>query len=201
LDPAHPLFLSLPTFRMVILADEILECFFDTGFANTFHLADQPIPSSASSLTSFTTFTNIVPSSPIVGSQSSTILPPGKGLRGMLDNIVSDGLRVAGEVRKRMEDAQRELDRASASTTREDEDDDDDDNGDDINAAESRSIRSTDHDLLDTAEAEALDGVEQATTKSNPGFLDHSILDDVKPEGSVPESSHTKSSNLVEFER
>src|ERR1700712_289979 len=115
LDPANPLFISLPTFRMVILADEILESFFDTGFPNTFHLADQPIPST-SSMANLTTFTSLgrsaSSSSPAPG--GGGVVPPGKGLRGMLDNIVNDGMRVATEVRRRMEDAQRELDKASA---------------------------------------------------------------------------------------
>jgi hypothetical protein len=165
LDPANPLFISLPTFRMVILADEILESFFDTGFSNTFHLADQPIPSSASSLAAFTTFTNLGVRSASasinnVVAGSSAMLPAGKGLRGMLDSIVTDGLRVAGEVRRRMEEAQRELETAG---TQHDEEDDDDDEGDVEGLsvtkkaeADAQSLLEGDHDLLDVAEAEGL---------------------------------------------
>ena len=49
------------------------------------------------------------------------VVPPGKGLRGVLDNIVSDGMRVAAEVRRRMEEAQRELEK-NATQRPEDED-------------------------------------------------------------------------------
>jgi hypothetical protein len=171
LDPAHPLFISLPTFRMVILADEILESFFDAGFANTFLLADQPMASPPSPL-SFTTFTNLggtSSSATAAAARPGVVLPPGKGLRGMLDSIVTDGLRVATEVRRRVEEAQRELDSSAAAAgaaaaKQQQADDDDDDDDDDEGAgekraadAETRSIRSTDRDLLDTAEAEALD--------------------------------------------
>ena len=50
-------------------------------------------------------------------------MPPGKGLRGVLDNIVSDGIRMAAEVKKRMDEAQRDL----AHGREEEEDDEDDD--------------------------------------------------------------------------
>ncbi|KAI9882974.1 MAG: hypothetical protein M1823_005278 [Watsoniomyces obsoletus] len=39
LDPAHPLHITLPTFRMVILADELLELFFETSFPASFRLS------------------------------------------------------------------------------------------------------------------------------------------------------------------
>ena len=42
----------------------------------------------------------------------------------MLDNIVTDGMRVAAEVRRRMDEAQKEIDRGG--TTRGTEDDDED---------------------------------------------------------------------------
>jgi hypothetical protein len=170
LDPAHPLFISLPTFRMVILADEILESFFDAGFANTFRLADQPsTATSTPSPLSFTTFTNLGAAAAATAaagggpaSRPGVVLPPGKGLRGMLDSIVTDGLRVAGEVRRRVEEAQRELDTAAAAGAKQqpggDEDEEDEEEvGEKKGDAETRSIRSTDRDLLDTAEAEALD--------------------------------------------
>ena len=78
---------------------------------------------------------------------SGGIVPPNKGLRGVLDNIVSDGMRMAAEVRKRMDEAQRELernaldssgdsnaqrplDRTNASGGADDDDDDDYDDDD-----------------------------------------------------------------------
>lgn len=57
------------------------------------------------------------------------MVPPGKGLRGMLDNIVTDGMRVAAEVKRRMDEAQRELDKGASS--RGTGDDDDDEEGED----------------------------------------------------------------------
>ncbi|KAF2673271.1 GTPase-activating protein-like protein GYP2 [Microthyrium microscopicum] len=199
LDPAKPLFISLPTFRMVILADEVLESFFDTGFANTFLLADSPIPSSASAMASLTTFTNLGRASPAtVAQHPGIILPPTKGLRGMLDNIVNDGMRVAHEVRRRMEDAQRELDRASAAGASPDEEDDDDHDEHDEKMSshmdpDRRSVLSTDRDLLETAEAEGVDsGSGRANSVRGTSLLDEPIGE--KKEGE-------QSAKVVEFER
>jgi hypothetical protein len=198
LDPANPLFISLPTFRMVILADEILESFFDTGFANTFHLADQPIPSSASALASFTTFANlgartVGASAAGAAGAAAGVLPPGKGLRGMLDSIVTDGLRVAGEVRKRMEEAQRELDRAGAGAQEESDDEQDDTGG--PGGSDGRSIRSTDHELLDTAEAETI-GMSNGGEKQ-AGAVPNLMDEDV----SKGEDAGKAGEKVVEFER
>lgn len=136
LDPNHPLFITLPTFRMLILADEVLETFFDSGFPNSFHLADAPLPAGTVSATpSLTTFANLpakvhLPQlSP--GGPGAGVMAPGKGLRGMLDNIVTDGMRVAAEVRRRMDEAQKELDRGAVTrgTGQEEEEDDEEDEG------------------------------------------------------------------------
>ncbi len=85
-------------------------------------------------------------------------MPPGKGLRGVLDNIVSDGMRVAAEVRRRMDDAQREMER---NALQRDDEDDDDEGGDGARIsggyggdAERRSVKDADRDLLEGAEAE-----------------------------------------------
>ncbi|KAI5856505.1 rab-GTPase-TBC domain-containing protein [Tricharina praecox] len=84
LNPQRPLHITLPTFRMVILADETLESFFDIGFADTFHL----LRSSNS------------PPPPVAGYG----LPSAKGIRGVLDGLVDEATRVAAEVRRRMEE-------------------------------------------------------------------------------------------------
>jgi hypothetical protein len=137
LDPNNPLHITLPTFRMVVLADELLEQFFESYFPQSFHLSDHPHPASlaASSTMSsnLTTFSNIgsIRSSSTAGSvpvagASGGIVPPGKGLRGVLDNIVTDGIRMAAEVKKRMDEAQRDLER-NALGRDEDEDEDDED--------------------------------------------------------------------------
>ncbi|EME45694.1 hypothetical protein DOTSEDRAFT_71404 [Dothistroma septosporum NZE10] len=154
LDPSSPVHITLPTFRMLILADETLESFFDSGFANSFHLADAPLPSSTLTSPSFLGLHNapassaapvqqLGPGGTMVGGSAAGVVAPGKGLRGMLDNIVTDGMRVAQEVKRRMDEAQKELDRGASTRGTGDEDDDDDgeDHGRD--------------DLLDAAEADA----------------------------------------------
>src|SRR2546421_5950821 len=71
LDPSHPLYITLPTFRMVILADELLEQFFESFFPQSFHLSDQPDPASFSRSTSLssnlTTFANLSSSRRVSG--------------------------------------------------------------------------------------------------------------------------------------
>jgi hypothetical protein len=128
LDPNNPLHITLPTFRMVILADEVLESFFESGFSASFRLTDSPLPSHASS-SNLTTFANAGRGGPAgtlgasVGGAGVGVVPPGKGIRGMLDNIVSDGMRVAAEVRRRMDEAQRELEQEGRQDREEEEED------------------------------------------------------------------------------
>jgi hypothetical protein len=147
LDPNHPLYITLPTFRMLILADEALETFFDSGFPNSFHLADAPLPLGTVSTTAatLTTFANLPAKVNLLptalgspgASPGSAAMAPGKGLRGMLDNIVTDGMRVAAEVRRRVDEAQKEVDRGAVtrgtqSTAAESEDDEEDEGGRDL---------------------------------------------------------------------
>ncbi|KAK4561293.1 GTPase activating protein (GAP) [Recurvomyces mirabilis] len=169
LDPSSPVHITLPTFRMLVLADETLEAFFDSGFANSFHLADAPLASSTITSPSFlgavgqasaSASSAMGASSSGLGIGGGTVSPaylglpaispggaaagvvgPGKGLRGVLDNIVTDGMRVAAEVRRRMDEAQRELDRGASGKGG--EADDDDEEGEDMG------------DLLEGAEADA----------------------------------------------
>lgn len=162
LDPSSPLHITLPTFRMLVLADETLEAFFDSGFANSFHLADAPLPSSTLTSPSFLNLHNAAPSNgqPLIptispgGPGAGIVAPGGKGLRGMLDNIVTDGMRVAAEVRRRMDEAQKEMDRgASTRGTEDDEEEDGEDQG---------------RDLLDVAEADAGVKAEQQNVLDKP---------------------------------
>lgn len=216
LDPAHPLFITLPTFRMLVLADEVLEHFFDAALPASFHLADEPAPSSSAlSSANLTTFANLgitgrisrplATASTMDVPGAGGIVPPGRGLRGMLDNIVSDGMRVASEVRRRMEEAGRELDRAGASGKEDDGDGEDDEDeqegakgygGD----AERRSVRSVDMDLLEGAEAAEFGG---STTSGVVGKAGESLLDDVNmgPTAESPVGSRNRGMNVVEFER
>ena len=173
LDPATPVYITLPTFRMLVLADETLESFFDSGFANSFHLADAPLPSSTITSPTFLDLTSappnagapamLGPGSGMVGGEGAGVVPPGKGLRGMLDNIVTDGMRVAAEVRRRMDEAQKELDRgASTRGTEDDDEDDGDDQG---------------RDLLEGAEADA-GGVGAKAQPAAPSLLDQPAVEE-----------------------
>ena len=189
LDPNNPLHITLPTLRMVVLADELLEQFFESYFPQSFHLSDHPHPASlaassslSSNLTTFSNIGNARPSASIVAGvpvagASGGIVPPGKGLRGVLDNIVTDGIRMAAEVKKRMDDAQRELERNALGGRDEEDDEDEDDEYPSRQGAsaaamaggisswgagaygadpERRSVREADRDLLEGAEAEVM---------------------------------------------
>jgi hypothetical protein len=190
LDPNKPLHITLPTFRMVILADEVLEQFFEVGFSSSFRLADESLPFSSSS-SNLTTFSNAGKQNSashsgmgVVGGAGAGIVPPGKGLRGMLDNIVTDGMRVAAEVRRRYDEAQKELDK-EARHGREDDDEEED------------AMHAKDADLLEGAETAGVD-----TTKSDtaPNLL--------SPGGASGELKTTRnrsgsdaSRRVLEFER
>lgn len=147
LDPSNPLHITLPTFRMVILADDLLQQFFESAFPESFHLSDHPAHSpSQAPLTTFSSPTPALHAAPHGG-----IVPPAKGLRGVLDNIVSDGMRVAGEVRKRVDEAQREIERSALQRSETDVDDEDDKGA--YGEADRRSVREGDRELLEGEEA------------------------------------------------
>lgn len=177
LDPSSPVHITLPTFRMLILADETLESFFDSGFANSFHLADAPLPSSTVTSPSFLSLhsapsnagtpASIGALSP--GGAGAGVVPPGKGLRGMLDNIVTDGMRVAAEVRRRMDEAQKELDKGASTRGTEDDDDDEGDEGG--------------RDLLEGAEADA--GGNVKAEHGDTSLLDKPLVEEPRPGGSA----------------
>jgi len=205
LDPSNPLHITLPTFRMVVLADELLEQFFESSFPASFHIIDGLGSSSSSSpsagggaASTLTTFSSIgLGAGRAVGSAFGGGAGPatggaggpggaGRGLRGVLDNIVTDGMRVAAEVRRRMEEAQRELEKNALPGQRPVNDDDDEEDEEDAAALgfggggvkgkasssnlrvasgggayrgdpERRSVRGSDRDLLAGADAEAGD--------------------------------------------
>lgn len=180
LDPANPLHITLPTFRMVILADELLQQFFEFSFAESIHITPQ-VPGRTTSFSlqtpTLTTFSGL--NTPRIFAPITSSLPltphknhhppmgaPAKGIRGLLDNIVTDGMRVAAEVRKRMDEAQKEIERGA--TGREDDYDDDDEEDADVRlqgflaGTEKRSVREHDRELLDGAEVGSIkeeDGV------------------------------------------
>ncbi|OJJ58297.1 hypothetical protein ASPSYDRAFT_1047235 [Aspergillus sydowii CBS 593.65] len=200
LDPNNPLHITLPTFRMVVLADELLEQFFDSYFPQSFHLSQQgtaaaQLPSLSSNLTTFSNLGAAKPqlaaSGATVAGASGGIVPPNRGLRGVLDNIVTDGIRMAAEVKKRMDEAQRDLERNALNRDEEDDEEDDEDVipsgatappmvggisswGAGAYGAdpERRSVREADRDLLEGAEVVNIRGREDASS---------SLLDDKEP--------------------
>lgn len=109
LDPTHPIYITPSTFRMIVLADETYESFFRTQFWKSFHV-DEKIDQKAGVV---------------------------DNIRGMFNNFLADGRRVAVEVRKRMDEANKvrsnsesgstegdsKRSRASSSLIEEDEDD------------------------------------------------------------------------------
>lgn len=214
LDPSKPLHITLPTFRMVVLADELLEQFFESSFPASFRISEKLASTGpASSSSSLTTFSNIGFGRSTAGSQagiggtgSAGLVPPGKGLRGVLDNIVTDGMRVAAEVRRRMDEAQKELEKNAVQRPEDDEDEDEGYDGKGAAGgyggdAERRSVRSEDRDLLEGADAEAgsikgsLDGVSEVKqgTLSPKGSDAHRAR-------SISQAS-TDTQKVVEFER
>jgi hypothetical protein len=203
LNPAQPLYITLPTFRMVVLADELLEQFFESSFPASFHviegLQSAALVKSPQSLTTFSSigFAGSRPPVPAPGG------PPGagRGLRGVLDGIVTDGMRVATEVRRRMEEAQKELEKNALPGQRpEDEEEDDDDVGIEVGVrrgtagastdVERRSVKSLDRDLLDGVDAEA----GQSAKDQGVSLID---AGDSPGSGGQPTTSGT---GVVEFE-
>ncbi|KAH9889242.1 GTPase activating protein [Xylariomycetidae sp. FL2044] len=199
LDPSNPLHITLPTFRMVVLADELLEQFFESSFPTSLHIIDGLPSQSTSSLTTFSnmSFGRAGPA-PMAQPQPG-VAGGGRSLRGVLDNIVTDASRVASEVRRRMEEAQRELEKNALPGQRDEEEEEEEDlqgpktpigyGGD----PERRSVRSSDRDLLDGADAEA------GAIKGQEGSRQSILV----PNGGQEGSSHTANSatqNIVEFE-
>jgi Ca2+-binding EF-hand superfamily protein len=209
LDPANPLYINLPTFRMVILADEILEQFFESSFPASFRLSESGTESSqkASTASNLTTFTSFGVSRSSAGTSSAAMVPPGKGLRGVLDNIVTDGMRVAAEVKRRMDEAQRELEK---NATARDEYDDDEDGEDGGRASESyggdaerRSVREGDRDLLTGADAEIETEKEREKVTLLRRASSSKSGDSLSPDSETrtERRASTATQKVVEFER
>ncbi|CAK7229555.1 GTPase activating protein (GAP) [Sporothrix curviconia] len=218
LDPSNPLHITLPTFRMVVLADELLEQFFESSFPTSFHVIEGiSLSSPSSNASALTTFANLgigagraaaaafgsgagngnggVGAGPggglgpgVVGARPGGLQAgqafsgASRGLRGVLDNIVTDGMRVAAEVRKRMEEAQRELEKnAVPGQVRPGADADDDDDDDDLVVSRSSGNRPSDLDILEGADAEA-DGGASDGKKGTPTATAAPVVDNAKTE-------------------
>lgn len=83
LNPTKRLFITLPTLRMIILADESLERLFDYVLPSTIVLTPPQVQSTQPGL-----------------------------LRGFFDNLVSEGTRTVGEVRRRIDEVSKEVEEA-----------------------------------------------------------------------------------------
>lgn len=129
LNPKTPVVLNLPTFRMVILADETYELFFSKTLRHSVHI-DKPLDTKAATM---------------------------RNLRDMFDGLLADGREVAKKVRRRMDSAAHHSpqgDNASvksgkSSKAQEEEEERDDDFG-------VTEIDEHDKDLLLGAEAQVL---------------------------------------------
>lgn len=81
LDPTHPVYITASMFRMVILANETYSSFFENQFWKSFDL-DKP------------------------GNIDNSVFGGMVGnIRGMVNNVMADGARVATQVRKKMDEA------------------------------------------------------------------------------------------------
>jgi hypothetical protein len=101
----------------------------------------------------------------------------------MLDNIVTDGMRFTAEVRRRMDEAQKELDRGATTRGTEDDDDEEGDEGG--------------RDLLEGAEADA--GREMKSEHGELALLDKGMA--AEPQGKSPTggaSSEVEKSTMFE---
>lgn len=94
LDPTHPVYITPSMFRMIILANETYSSFFENQFWKSFDL-DTP--------------SNIGNS--MFGGMVGNI-------RGMVNNVMADGVRVANQVKKRMDDAKLRGDTGSSNEAR-----------------------------------------------------------------------------------
>ena len=196
LNPAAPLHMTLPTFRMVILADELLQQFFESAFSSSFILSTHPALSPTNTLTTFSS-PAAAPVGAVAAPRTGGVVPPSKGLRGVLDNIVSDGMRVAGEVRKRVDEVGRDLERNALSAREQQMEDGDEPYGGD---SDRKSVREGDQDLLEGADAVAGGG---GRMEANEREL---LVGEMEGVRGAPERSNTGESILggekvVEFER
>lgn len=207
LDPANPLYITLPTFRMVVLADELLEQFFESFFPSSFRVSGDSIAGgstvgSPSSLTTFSSlsFSRSSSAAALPANVSQLGVPPGKGLRGVLDNIVTDGMRVAAEVKRRMDEAQREMEKNAYPR---DDDEEDEEDGGKVSGGygadeDRRSVREGDRDLLMGADAEI--GSARGKLADSDRDYDNATLHTNSNEGRKRSVSST-TQKFVEFEQ
>ncbi len=148
LDPNHPRYITLATFRMVFLADETLELFFSETFPNSIHV-DRSIDYNKTRPTT---------------------------LRDVFDGIISDGKRVANEVKRRMD----EFDMAARASE------------------DNRSIRSRAKSNVSEDEDEEDDyGPGSLGDRDRDLLNDTEVVDVLNPSASTPDNERER----IEFQR
>ncbi|EDS88630.1 GTPase-activating protein, putative [Entamoeba histolytica HM-1:IMSS] len=178
LNPNTPVFVNLPTFRMVVLADETYELFFSKTLRTSIHVS-KPLDSK------FNTIRN---------------------LRDMFDGLLADGRKVANKVRRRMDSAATStlnnpnsggenatLKSSSPEKSKDEEDERDDDFG-------VISIDEKDKDILLGAEGQvSVDPIKNSHSTSEE-LSKFRNAEDVSKKQSIEKGVSGKDKNLIEFE-
>ncbi|KAG7661951.1 GYP2 [[Candida] subhashii] len=172
LDPQKPVFLNLPTFRMVILADETYELLFSSTLRCATHL-DMPL--------------------------DSKVGDPIRNLRDMFDGLVADGRKVATKVRLRMDSrAGNNPNSSSVSTKSKEEEEEDEEADDDFGVI---SIDESDKDLLMATEAQVLaDPIRKGAVKNDEVAKFHEAEKAAALSKKKHKDSNINDENLIEFE-
>ena len=178
LNPNTPVFVNLPTFRMVVLADETYELFFSKTLRTSIHVS-KPLDSK------FNTIRN---------------------LRDMFDGLLADGRKVANKVRRRMDSAATStlnnpniggenatLKSSSPEKSKDEEEERDDDFG-------VISIDEKDKDILLGAEGQvSVDPIKNSHSTSEE-LSKFRNAEDVSKKQSIEKGVSGKDKNLIEFE-
>lgn len=170
LNPNTPVFVNLPTFRMVVLADETYELLFSRTIRQSVHL-DAPLDSEANTM---------------------------RNLRDMFDGMLADGREVAKKVRRRMDSAATSLnpnngggDNSSIKSGGKKHEQEEEERDDDFGVID---IDERDKDLILGAEAQVLsDPVNNSLASSGQLQRFHAAESKAKDKGE-------KNENLIEFE-
>lgn len=180
LNPNTPVFVNLPTFRMVVLADETYELFFSNTLRFSIHVAK-----------------------PLDG-KFDTI----RNLRDMFDGLLADGRKVASKVRRRMDSAatnalQNNNNSNDNTTTKSNNSDkskleEEEERDDDFGVI---SIDENDKDLLLGAEGQALvDPIKNSPAGSQELARFHKAEAKSSQNKQPPKDFNEKDKNLIEFE-
>lgn len=178
LNPNTPVYLNLPTFRMVILADETYELLFSHTLREATHL-NRPLDSSFN---------------------------PMRNLRDMFDGLLADGRKVANKVRLRMDSrasnpggSSSALVKSNKSTSKTGAGDEDDERDDDFGMI---SIDEQDKDLLLGAEAQSLvDPIKSEVATANTLERFHRAELEARNHIHKDGANGNHTENLIEFEQ